>query len=385
MRKILALVSMCALTSVALAAGPPPPSSASPSSASLPTQYMYLATWPHTIHVIDMNQEKIVDNIDIPTDIARQIVLSEDQTKLYCLTLRDNSVVTIDLKTRKVIDSFSMNTPTENNKLSGLLVSPDGKTLYTSITTITKKLDHYDVGTARRVQIDMATHKIVYTAPEAGGGAAGGGGGRGGGGQRMSPDGKYLWSFGTSIQIYNASDYKLVKTIPLEEAASMQDLPELSLSVANDPNAPPGILYAFFNTTDPYVHKRTLGLAEIDLNKMTVNNMTEVAPAATGVQNLHLSPDRKYGYTSVTTGQYGDRVSEFWVFDMTTHKIIAKKEFPGRTRFSFELSADGKKLLIYNAGFSIEIYDAKTLSLTKVLETGGDSTSNLVVASLGKP
>jgi glutamine cyclotransferase len=348
---------------------------------------MYLATWPHTIHVIDMNQEKIVDNIDIPTDIARSIVLSQDQTKLYCLTLRDNSIVTIDLKTRKVTDSFSMNTPTENNKLAGLLVSPDGKIAYTSITTITKKLDHYDVGTAHRVQIDMATHKIVYTAPDAAGGAGGGGGGggRGGGGQRMSPDGKYLYSFGTSIQIYNTSDLKLVKTIPLEEAVSMQDLPELSLTVDNDPNAPPGILYAFFNTTDPYVHRRTLGLAEIDLDKMTVNNMTEIAPSATGVQRLSLSPDRKYGYTSVTTGQYGDRVSEFWVFDMTTHKIIAKKQFPGRTRFTFGLSADGKKLLIYGAGFSIEIYDSKTLELTKVLETGGDSTANMVVSSIGKP
>jgi DNA-binding beta-propeller fold protein YncE len=347
---------------------------------------MYLATWPHTVHVIDMNQEKIVDNIDIPTDIARQLILSQDQTKLYCVTLRDNSIVTIDLKTRKVIDSFSLNTPTENNKIGQLLILPDGKTAYTTITTITKKLDHYDIGTGHRVMIDMVTHQITpsVAAGGAGGGGGGGGGGRGGGAQRMSPDGKYLWSFGTSIQIYTVADMKLVKTIPLEEAASMQDLPELSLTVDNDPNAPPGILYAFFNTTDPYVHKRTMGLAEIDLNNMTVNNMTEVAPAQ-GAGQLHLSPDRKYGYTSVTTGTFGDRVSEFWVFDMTTHKIIAKKEFPGRTRFTFGLSADGKKLLVYNAGFSIEVYDSKTLELSKVIETGGDSTSNLIVSSLGKP
>jgi len=38
---------------------------------------------------------------------------------------------------------------------------------------------------------------------------------------------------------------------------------------------------------------------------------------------------------------------------MKTRKLINKKEFEGRNRFSFGLSADGTKILIYGAGYEI--------------------------------
>ena len=46
------------------------------------------------------------------------------------------------------------------------------------------------------------------------------------------------------------------------------------------------------------------------------------------------------------------------------------------------MTADGSKLMIYNAGFEIELYDAKTLELQHTINLEGDTTSNLVVMPL---
>ena len=46
------------------------------------------------------------------------------------------------------------------------------------------------------------------------------------------------------------------------------------------------------------------------------------------------------------------------------------------------MTADGCKLMIYNAGFEIELYDAKTLELLHTIDLEGDTTSNLIVMPL---
>src|ERR1700742_3477339 len=55
---------------------------ASPASSQL----MYLGVWPHTVLVMDSAQGKIVDKIDLPTDIVRTLVLSPDEKTLYAST-----------------------------------------------------------------------------------------------------------------------------------------------------------------------------------------------------------------------------------------------------------------------------------------------------------
>jgi hypothetical protein len=69
---------------------------------------------------------------------------------------------------------------------------------------------------------------------------------------------------------------------------------------------------------------------------------------------------------------------------MKTKKIINRRQFLGRTRLNFGMTADGSKLMIYNAGFQIELYDAKTLELLSTINLEGDTTSNLIVMPLKK-
>lgn len=341
-----------------------------------PEQLIYLATWPHTIRVVDIDKEKIVDTIELPTDIARILVLSPDKTKLYASTLRDNSIVTVDLKTRKVVDVFSLNTETDTERLSGMTIDPTGKYLYSIVTTITKKLDHYDIGEPKFVAIDIAARKIVrrgeYPKDELPGARSL---------LRVSPDGKLLYVFRQAILVLNTADFKLVKKIELSSPIAPPGMENLTLNVLDDPNEPPGKLMSIFNASDPYVHREIFGIAEIDLAKQSFD-LTPVGPTATSIQPLMLNPDRSLGYTVAVNGTHGDRVTEFWVFDMKTKKIINKREFVGRTRLNLGMTADGKKLLIYNAGFQIEVYNAKTLALTNTIDLQGDTTSNLLVPSM---
>jgi YVTN family beta-propeller protein len=286
-------------------------------SASAGTQLMYLGVWPHTVLVMDSVQGKIVDKIDLPTDIARTLVLSPDNKKLYASTLKDNSIVTIDLATRKVIDSFPLNTYDTNYRLAGFAVDPTGQFLYTFATPVIKKIDHYEIDPPQIVEISLAARKITRIVPypkdeppPAGYRNT----------IRVSPDGKLLYLFRDSIMVFNTSDFKFVKKIELSKPTDPSTDGSFA-GLVNDPNEPPGKVIGIFDSSDPYVHRRIFGIAEVDLSNLTYD-LTPVGPSAAEMEPLMLTPDRKLGYTVSVYGSAGDRVTEFWVFDMRTKKII---------------------------------------------------------------
>jgi len=367
MRRFSAVLALCLCTASGFAV----PAKAAKSAAA--PELMYLGVWPHTILVVDANQEKVVDKIDLPTDIARTILLSPDKKKLIASTLRDNNILTIDLATKKVENQFSLNEGATSVRLGGLTPDPSGKKLYAVGTQIDKKIDHYEIGEPKLMVIDLDAKKVTQSAEFGKEDALVG--------QRtsmkVSPDGKFLYMFRQAIFIYDTSTLKMVKKIELSKAEA-PETSTLSLSPVEDPNAVPGKITGIFNSSDPYVHRRIFGIAEIDLNTQSYE-LTPIGPTETSIQPLLMSPDRKYGYTVAIYGSHGDRVTEFWVFDMKTRKLLNKREFVGRTRLNFGLTADGSKLLIYNAGFEIEVYDAKTLAMRSTIDLHGDTTSNLVV------
>jgi len=367
-----ALLSLSPAVGFAGSATPTTASSAAP-------QLMYLGVWPHTVLVMDAMQGKIIDKINLPTDIARVLVLSPDKTMLYGSTVRDNTIVSINLATRKVTDSFPLNTADTNYRLSGLAIDPTGKVLYSVATPIIKKIDHYDVQPPEFVKIDLAARKITQMVPFPKDETAPNAYRRS---MKVSPDGKLLYLFGDKIQVFNTADFKPVKTIELAKTTD-PSTDQLSLSPTNDPNESVGKLTGIFETSDPYVHRRIFGIADVDLSNMSYD-LTPVGPADASMQPMMLTPDKKLGYTVAVFGTHGDRITEFWVFDMATKKIINRKQFVGRTRLNFGMSADGTKLMIYNAGFQIELYDAKTLELEKTIDLEGDTTSNLIVMPYGK-
>lgn len=338
---------------------------------------LYIGTWPHQVIVFDSAQEKIVDRIELNADVPRILVLSQDKKKLYANTLNDNSIVTIDLGTSRVTDTFSLNSGNRNVRLNGFTPDPGGRYLYGFGTTIIKQIDHYDIEAPKFFVIDLVDKKISrtgdYPKDESAYGYRSS--------MKVSPDGKYLYFFRDNILIFDTTDFKLVKKIDLAKppAAAMENM---TLNMVDDPNEIPGTVTGFFNSSDPYVHREVFGIAQIDLTKQTFA-FTPVGPAeATNLQPLLLTPDHKTGYTVAVHGKQGNRRCEFWAFDIPSRKFIKKREFDGRVRFYFGLSADGTKVFIYGAGYQIEVYDAKTFELRSDIDVPGDITTNMVVLPL---
>lgn len=344
-------------------------------AADTSRQLIFFGTWPHQVVVFDSAQEKIVDNIDLKTDVPRTLILSPDKKKIYASTLNDNAIVTIDVVTRKVLSSFTLNQGNQNVRLIGLAIDPTGNYLYAIATIISKNMDHYDVDPPKFIVIDLVAKRITRTAAFPSD--------EGTFGFRitikLSPDGKLLYLFRENILAFDTSEFKLVKKIDLAKP-QVPDMENLSVNLLDDPNDLPGKITSVFNTADMIIHRRVFGIGTVDLSNLSFD-FTPIAPApGTGTMTpLFLTPERKTGYTVSITGDPGNRRCEFWAFDIPSRKLIRSREFDGRTRFSFGLSADGTKLLIYGAGYQITVYDAATFEQRSDVDVPGDMTTNFVV------
>jgi WD40 repeat protein len=364
---ILAVTLSLALAMFAQAARATDPQNSSP-------QLALFGTWPHNVVIFDSTAEKILGSIDLKTDAPRMLMLSPDKKTLYASTLNDNAIVTIDLATRAVTSSFSLDSGNQTVRLYGLAIDPTGKLFYGIATHITKLADHYDVSPSRFIVIDLAAKKITRTAdlPQE----------EGPFGFhneiKLSPDGKLLYLFRNNILVFDTATLQLVKKVDLAKPQA-PGIENVSLGILEDPNELPDKVTSVFTSSDPYVHREVFGIGIIELTKLTFD-FSPIGPVTAGhMMPLYLTPDRKTGYTVAITGDPGNRRCEFWAFDMATRKLIRKREFDGRTRFYFSVSADGTKLFLYGAGFEIEVYDAKTFEFRSNIETPGDMTTNMVM------
>ena len=339
---------------------------------------LYLGAYPNSVIVFDEAQGKIADRIPLTTGLPSSIRLSQDRKKIYVTTLDHSGIEVIDIATRKVINKFTLNTETKRYRMMGGSPDPEGKLLYTTTTEIDKQVDRYEIGKPKYTVIDLVAQKIAKTVDIPSADENANGGGRGGGFE-VSPDGKYLYQFRDSVIILNSSDFKEVERIEL----SKPELPGLEMvgfgGLLDSLNTDPGQRVTLVNSTDPIVHNRVFGIGRFDLTTRKFS-FTPIGPSPAAAAGFHVAPDRKAAYTIVSNGMHGNRRCEFWAFDLGTNRIAKTAEVPCRTRFSFGMSTDGKKLYIYGAGFEIEVYDAATLKYERTWDLNNDVTMAGMIA-----
>jgi len=326
---------------------------------------LYLPAYPAAVLVFDESKGQIVDRIPLETGTPMSMRLAPDHKKIYVTTVDHNGIEVIDVSTRKVINHFVLNTATRQYRFRSGAVDADGKFFYTVTKQIDKFPEHFEVARAKYTVIDLEQQKIVRTADMS----------------RedeltnrysfeVSPDGKYLYQFGPKITILQTSDFKLVDTLDLAQP-DFAGMENVRLGGDLDLIGQPGVHTSIFTSADPIVHNRVFGLARLDLATRQVN-YDPIGPAPPGMAGLQVTPDKKLAYTIVANGMHGNKRCEFWAFDLTTDRLTQKVEVPCRTRFSFSMSSDGKKLYIYGAGFEIEVYDTATLKLQKTWDLHTD-------------
>jgi hypothetical protein len=150
-----------------------------------------------------------------------------------------------------------------------------------------------------------------------------------------------------------------------------------------DPNEDGNTLTGIFNTEDSVVHRKVFGIATFRLNERKFS-FTPVGPAVDGVSNIRFTPDHKKAYAVAISGTHGDRHCEFWGIDVPDNKLVKRREFACRPRFSFSTSSSGDALFIYAAGFQLEVYDAASMSLMRTIDMDADITTQMVTV-ISKP
>jgi hypothetical protein len=334
---------------------------------------LFMGTYHDTVIAFDEAKGQIVDTIPLTTGLPSSLRLSEDKKTLYATTGDYSGIEVIDIATRKVTNHFVLNSPTKRIRFNASGVpDPTGKFFYTITTEMTKLADHYEIGKPKYTVIDLAAQKIAKTFDVAKEDELAISAGRGRALLELSPDGKYLYHFGEKVLILNTADFKAVDRMDLAKP-ELPGMEDIGFGGQLDSIGEPGMHVSVFNSADPIVHNHVFGIGRFDLNtrQMTFDPM---GPAPTGMTGLQVTPDKASAYTVVANGVLGNKRCEFWHFDMKSDRIAGTREFPCRSRFSFGMSGNGKKLYIYGAGFQIDVYDAATLQFEHTWDLQNDTT-----------
>jgi DNA-binding beta-propeller fold protein YncE len=356
-------------------------------TASSSGPLMYVGTLDKKLLVIDEGKQEVVDQIPLG-GIPRSTVLSADRKTLYIISTQ-MLIETVDLPSRKVTGSFSLadartrprlqgNAPDlinigSNTRFSGLAVDPQGHYIYTTMRAVLKDLDQYRIEAPQFVAIDLQDKKIAKTWQFPKGMDQGFGFNAT---YKVSKDGKLLYVFEEDILVFDLSTFQQVDRIELSQPPNPGETP-YRLAAGEDPFDSPDTVTSVFTSVDEVVHKGTLGLATIDLptHKVEYHPIGPLLP----MMGFLLSPDRKRGYSVMPImGTGANRATEWWVWDIPTHKVIKKQEFDSRPTFKFAVGGDGTKLYLYGAGSTLEIWDAATLKSLKLIYLNKDTTTNLV-------
>ena len=375
MRKLL-LIVLCLLQSMAAA-------------QTLPSnQLMYVGTLDKKLLMIDEGKEEVVGEIPLG-GIPRTTALSADRKKLHIVSTQ-MLLETVDLESKKVVSSFSLADPRTririqanapdivnagNNgaRFSGIAVDPKGRYLYTTMRNVVKDIDQYRIDPPQFVAIDLQDQKIAKAWPFPkeinqgfGFNAT----------YKVSADGKRLYVFQEDILVFDLDSFKQIDRVELAQPPFPGASP-YRLAASDDPFDAPDTVTSVFTSVDSIVHKGTLGLAKIDLTTRKVDYFP-IGPLLP-MNGFQLSPDRKRGYSVMPKIAAGaNRATEWWVWDIENHKVIKKKDFDTRPTFRFAVGGDGKKLYLYGAGSTLEVWDAETLESRKLIYLNKDTTTNLV-------
>ncbi len=336
---------------------------------------LFISAYPAQILVFDEAQGKVIDTINTNTGLPTGMRLSYDRKKIYIITNDHSGVEILDIATRKIESHFILDNGNKRYRFYGGTPDPQNKFLYTITMEATKEADRYEIGKPKYTIIDLKDQKIVKTfdvpKDEENNGVYRGAG------LEVSPDGKYLYQFGQQIKILSTEDFKEVDKIDLQKP-EIPGMEQVGFGGQIDSISQPGMRMSLFNSTDPIVHSRLFGLARFDLSSRAYD-FTPIGPPPNGMSGLQITPDKKMAYSVIQQGNGGGKRCEFWGIDLASTKIARTGEVPCRSRFSFGISGDGKKLYIYGAGFEIEVYDAVTFQHEKTWDLNHDVTGSLIV------
>jgi hypothetical protein len=326
---------------------------------------LYVGGWPNKVVVIDEASEKITGTIDVTTGAPTRMIHSKDRKRFYLINAPADQVEILDIASRKTIDHFSLSEGRKKVRIRNLIADPLDRFVIMLVKAAEKKIDRFEISPPSLVVYDLKGHKVTKTIPWPGND------------ERefvnimMSPDGKLLYFFAEDVLIFDTTEFKQVDkwelSRPVEEGLGRFDFGPRDVTYEE-----PGFYSGIFTVQDPVQNRRIMGVARVNLSAKQMD-FWPLGPARP--VGFSLAPDRKRAYGLLQEiGHY-----EFWTFDLEHHKLGAKTEFDGRPRMAMRTSSNGKLLYIYQAGNTIDLYEAATYKYLRTITLDFDMTTELFV------
>jgi hypothetical protein len=335
-----------------------------PSAAGSGT--LYVGTYAGSIFAIDEASEKVAGEIKLKTGIPRSLALSEDRTKFLVLDSTLQQLEIVDIASRATVDSFTLSEPNKRVRIRGVALDPLSRFVILLTRTATKLIDRWEIGPSTMLQYDLASHKVVRTIPWPKGEE------REFMNVRFSPDGRLMYFFGEDILIYDTTDFREVDTWeiskPVEAGAG-----RLDFGSTDDFNEERGFFTGVFYMQDPVQKRRLMGIGRVNLAAKEIDFYT-LGPGQSRI-SFALAPDRRKAYGLLQDiGRF-----EFWTFDLVGRKVQSRTEFAGRPRMDLSVSSNGRILYVWQAGNTIDLYDASSYKYLRTITLDADTTTRMFV------
>jgi DNA-binding beta-propeller fold protein YncE len=330
------------------------------------TGTLYVGSFAKGISIIDEATSTIVGTIPYKSGTPRRTVVSRDRTRFYTMEADMEIIEILDIPTRRTLDSFTLSQGNTKVRIRSFDPDPTKRFLMMVTRAATKLIDRWEIGPSELVQFDLAAKKVVRTIPWPNGEE------RENANILFSPDGTLMYLFSEQdILIYETDGFTHVDTWELSKPQE-EWRARLQAGSTDTINDEPGFYTGLFTMQDPVQNRRVMGIGRVNLAAKSIE-FSALGPA-TGV-GFTMAPDRKVAYgLSSEIGKY-----EFWKFDLESKRVVERHAFAGRPRMSLRTSSNGKVLYVYNAGETIDLYDAATFAYMKTIHLPGDHTTELFV------
>ena len=372
MKSLSLTVIACALIAATMAVrADAPPGSDGPGPAKLTagTGTIYLGSHAGRVAVIDEATEKLAADIQLKTGMPWAMHVSRDATRLYVQSADQEHFEVIDVASRQTLDTFTLSDGNTHIRALAFDVDPQNRFLVIVARETRKLIDRFEIGAPTFFQYDLKEHKVVKTAawatdPEPAYYYLS---------LKFSPDGKLLYAFGNEILILDAITFQKVDSwdlaLPNEPGLGRFDM--ASMDQTNDE---PGFFTALFTMDDPVQKRPLLVLGRVNLGGKSID-FFPIGPAQErGNVSFALGADRRRGYILIQAQEV--RHYELWTIDMQGKRLQSRVEFNGRPRMALRSSSNGQILYIYEAGNTIDLYEAAGFKYLRTITLESDMMYN---------
>lgn len=336
---------------------------------------LYIGAFPDHFTIIDEATGKVTGTLPYKSGMPRRTVMTRDRKRFYTIEAQMEKVEVLDIAAKTTLDTFTLSEGNRHVRIKTLEPDPANRFVVMVVRPAVKQIDRFVIEPSALVQYDLASKKVVNTIAWPNGEE------RENANIQFSPDGKLMYLFSErDVLIFDTTSMKQIDkwelSKPVEEGFGAFEFGQI------DPtNDEPGFYTAMFQVEDPIQKRRLMGVGRVNLAAKKVDFYT-LGPAQQ--VGFALAPGRKVAYGLMNEiGRY-----EFWKFDLEARRVAAHVEFAGRPRMSLKTSSNGKVLYIYNAGNTIDLYEADTFKFMKTITLDSDVTSDLFVvpqAASAKP